>query len=84
MIEPTPDNMPLNLASHWDTARRAIEDAAREQLAEAFKEYPMGCDEDQMRAFLKTGPYPNIAYAIAMGWDWKTLINNELQKYGNK
>lgn len=63
-------------------AFQTIEDAAREQLAAAYKEYATGCDEDQMKAFLKTGPYPKVAYAIAMGWDFKTLINNELQKYG--
>lgn len=60
----------------------AIESEAREQLAAAYKEFPAGCDEDQMKAFLHRGKYPKIAYAIVMGWDFKTLINNELQKYG--
>lgn len=57
-----------------------IEDVARQQLADAYKEFPRGCDSDQMRGFLNKGKYPKIAYAIAMGWDFKTLINNELQK----
>lgn len=60
----------------------AVESEARKQLAGALVQYPQGCDEDQMRAFLSQGKYPEIAYAIAMGWDYKTLITNELQKYG--
>lgn len=59
-----------------------IETAARKQLADAYIKYPRGCDDRQMKRFLKTGPYPQIAYAIAMGWDFKKLIDIELQKYG--
>lgn len=65
-----------------EIAFKGIEDVARAQLDAALKAYPQGCDEDQMRAFLKHGEYPKIAWAIVMGLDYKTLINNELQKYG--
>lgn len=60
-----------------------IEKEARAQLDAAIMKYPRGCDEFEMRAFLQDGQYPEISYAIAMGWDYKTLINNELQKHGN-
>lgn len=66
-------------------AAQAIEDVCREALAAALKEFPAGCDEDQMQEFLKVNcKYPGIAYSIAMGWDYKKLIDQELTKYGNE
>lgn len=41
-----------------------IEESARASLKAAYDKYPMGCDEDQMRAFLATQEYPEVAYAI--------------------
>lgn len=58
-----------------------IEKLCRENLDAAYQKYPMGCDEDQMREFLATRPYPELTYAFAMGWEDKQqeLITKALQ-----
>lgn len=61
----------------------AIETLARKAYEDACNFYPMGCDEDQMREFLRTqSPYPLISWHIAMGHTekWTELIAEELKK----
>lgn len=57
--------------------REEVENSARLSLKRAYAAYPQGCDEDQMREFLKGEEYPEVAYAILTQDDY----HDEVIKY---
>lgn len=52
-----------------------VEHSARASLKAAYDKYPMGCDEDQMKAFLATQEYPEVAWSILNTTDeWPEVV----------
>lgn len=67
-----------------EAVKAEILKVARERLDAVYKEFPSGCEDSQMKAFLEAGKYPKIAYAMAMGWEAevKRLLALEVSRYG--
>ena len=65
-------------------AKKIIEDSARENFAAAVKQFPQGCEDSELRAFLNKGKYGKIAYELAWGRTKEAdrLIAIEVSRYG--
>ena len=55
--------------------KQQIIETAQKSLRAAYDKFPMGCDEDQMKEFLETQPYPDVAYAILTVEDYSPFVN---------